>query len=177
MTTTSKDDLSSTAQTEKKNELLEPTDDANVQGKIERMLNEGDTSSVTEKDKKPKERPVMRIDKKESVLSQVRDFLPKMEKANAELEAKINESNEGKDSVNIENVGEDEQHIEMNLGVGVFDVKPKEDNDHDTEITEDNIRIPGMNDDGQGRDANNEEDEKEDKKATKDVKNPKIQPL
>jgi hypothetical protein len=52
-------------------------------------------------------------------MSRVADFLPKLKKANQELESKL----ESGESLDIEAVEEDEQHIEMNLDLGVFDIQ------------------------------------------------------
>lgn len=50
--------------------------------------------------------------KPSETLSKVRDFLPLLKDSTSKL---LEDFKENPDSVNIENVGEDEQHIEMNL--------------------------------------------------------------
>ncbi|KAJ2852521.1 hypothetical protein IWW36_000149 [Coemansia brasiliensis] len=60
-----------------------------------------------------------RVEPPSELLTRLHAFLPQIAKANKEL---------GKDSskLNMENVGEDDpQYIEMDLGLGVFDMKPK----------------------------------------------------
>ncbi|KAI0354059.1 hypothetical protein OH77DRAFT_1426470 [Trametes cingulata] len=53
------------------------------------------------------------------LLSRVQAFLPELAASNAEL---VRRARENPESVDIENVGEDEeQYIEMNLGLGVFE--------------------------------------------------------
>ncbi|KAI0777410.1 hypothetical protein BD413DRAFT_178208 [Trametes elegans] len=53
------------------------------------------------------------------LLSRVQAFLPELAASNADL---VRRARENPDSVDIENVGEDEEnYIEMNLGLGVFD--------------------------------------------------------
>ncbi|KAI5124108.1 hypothetical protein M0805_000922 [Coniferiporia weirii] len=56
------------------------------------------------------------------LLERLHDFLPQMEAANAELERRVQTDPE---SVDIEHLGHagDGQYIEMNLGLGVFDVR------------------------------------------------------
>ncbi|KAJ3151023.1 hypothetical protein HDU89_002234 [Geranomyces variabilis] len=60
-----------------------------------------------------------------AVLSRVAAFLPQLSAANANLQSSIAADSALRDRVDIENVDEDdEQYIEMNLGVGVFDTQP-----------------------------------------------------
>ncbi|KAJ2449122.1 hypothetical protein EV183_005069, partial [Coemansia sp. RSA 2336] len=60
-----------------------------------------------------------RIEPPSELLTRLHAFLPQIAKANKELD-----KDSGK--LNMENVGDDEpQYIEMDLGLGVFDMKPK----------------------------------------------------
>ncbi|KAI9477254.1 hypothetical protein BX667DRAFT_496335 [Coemansia mojavensis] len=60
-----------------------------------------------------------RVDPPSELLTRLHAFLPQIAKANKDLD-----KDPGK--LNIENVGDDEpQYIEMDLGLGVFDMKPK----------------------------------------------------
>ncbi|KAG0030033.1 hypothetical protein BGZ81_003135 [Podila clonocystis] len=78
----------------------------------------------------PGERKTFKI--KSDLLSRLEDFLPKIRDANAELDQKLKEDPK---SLDIENVDEasGEQYIEMDLGLGVFDLKK--------DTTEDDIII------------------------------------
>ncbi|KAF9406924.1 hypothetical protein BGZ94_002897 [Podila epigama] len=78
----------------------------------------------------PSERKTFRI--KSDLLARLEDFLPKIRDANAELDQKLKEDPK---SLDIENVDEEsgEQYIEMDLGLGVFDLKK--------DTTEDDIII------------------------------------
>ncbi|KAJ3183181.1 hypothetical protein HDU85_002207 [Gaertneriomyces sp. JEL0708] len=60
------------------------------------------------------------------LFSRLQAFLPQIASANSQLQS------QSVDERDIENVDEEEQYIEMNLGVGVFDTQP-------TEKTEDDI--------------------------------------
>ncbi|KAG0330965.1 hypothetical protein BG004_001881 [Podila humilis] len=68
----------------------------------------------------PGERKTFKV--QSDLLSRLEDFLPKIRNANAELEEKLKADPK---SLDIENVDEtsDEQYIEMDLGLGVFDLK------------------------------------------------------
>ncbi|KAJ1729357.1 hypothetical protein LPJ61_003564 [Coemansia biformis] len=68
-------------------------------------------------------RKTFRVEPPSELLAQLRAFLPQIAEANKKLEAEV-----AKDPalVDIENIGSDEtQYIEMDLGLGVFDVKQK----------------------------------------------------
>ncbi|KAI8819395.1 uncharacterized protein EV422DRAFT_534571 [Fimicolochytrium jonesii] len=59
------------------------------------------------------------------LMSRVAAFLPQLSAANTSLLAQLSQNPEARENVDIEGVDEDdEQYIEMNLGVGVFDTKP-----------------------------------------------------
>ncbi|KAF9390317.1 hypothetical protein CPB97_009535 [Podila verticillata] len=81
----------------------------------------------------PGERKTFKV--QSDLLARLEDFLPKIRDANAELDQKLKEDPK---SLDIENVDETsgEQYIEMDLGLGVFDLKK--------DTTEDDIIInPG----------------------------------
>ncbi|KAJ2029687.1 hypothetical protein IWW57_001552 [Coemansia sp. S610] len=70
-------------------------------------------------------RRTFRIEPPSDLLSRLHSFLPQIAIANKQLQADIAEDPH---KLDIENVGEDEeQYIEMDLGLGVFDMKPKND--------------------------------------------------
>ena len=68
-----------------------------------------------------------------SLLSRLQTFLPRLERANAELSLHI--ANHGKESVNIENVegGEEARHIEMNLALAEVDSESSSDDESEKE--------------------------------------------
>ncbi|KAF9154514.1 hypothetical protein BG015_000733 [Linnemannia schmuckeri] len=73
----------------------------------------------------PKETPVgerKTFKVKSDLLSRLEDFLPKIKEANAQLDQQLKADPK---AVDIENVDEEngEQYIEMDLGLGVFDLK------------------------------------------------------
>ncbi|KAF9922766.1 hypothetical protein FBU30_007115 [Linnemannia zychae] len=73
----------------------------------------------------PKETPVgerKTFKVKSDLLARLEDFLPKIKEANAQLEKQLKTDPK---AVDIENVDEEsgEQYIEMDLGLGVFDLK------------------------------------------------------
>ncbi|KAF9298758.1 hypothetical protein BKA57DRAFT_464432 [Linnemannia elongata] len=67
------------------------------------------------------ERKTFKVDKSD-LLSRLEDFLPKIKEANAQLDQQLKTDPK---AVDIENVDEEsgEQYIEMDLGLGVFDLK------------------------------------------------------
>ncbi|CAO3697406.1 unnamed protein product [Rhizopus microsporus] len=71
------------------------------------------------------------------VLSRVQAFLPHIQQANQQLLTKDTSE------LNIENVNEDEgQYIEMNLGLGVYDLRNKDDGSDNEEEQEETIKLP-----------------------------------
>ncbi|KAF9904790.1 hypothetical protein BX616_001203 [Lobosporangium transversale] len=83
--------------------------------------NKASTSSTSDEDKKSTgERKTFRV--QSDLLARLEDFLPKIKEANAQLEQQIKQDPKALD---IENVDEEsgEQYIEMDLGLGVFDLK------------------------------------------------------
>ncbi|KAG0214491.1 hypothetical protein BGX28_001945 [Mortierella sp. GBA30] len=79
----------------------------------------GNKTAVS-KDTLTAERKTFKV--KSDLLARLEDFLPKIKEANAQLDAKIKEDPK---AVDIENVDDTsgEQYIEMDLGLGVFDLK------------------------------------------------------
>ncbi|KAJ2424507.1 hypothetical protein GGF41_002759 [Coemansia sp. RSA 2531] len=70
-------------------------------------------------------RKTFRIEPPSDLLSRLHSFLPQIAIANKQLEVDIAEDPH---KLDIENVDEnEEQYIEMDLGLGVFDMKPKKD--------------------------------------------------
>ncbi|KAF9999597.1 hypothetical protein BGZ80_003474 [Entomortierella chlamydospora] len=80
----------------------------------------GNKPSTAAKDVPATERKTFKVES--NLLARLEDFLPKIKEANAQLDKKLKEDPE---SVDIENVDEEsgEQYIEMDLGLGVFDLK------------------------------------------------------
>ncbi|KAJ2599252.1 hypothetical protein H4R99_003787 [Coemansia sp. RSA 1722] len=72
-----------------------------------------------------KDRKTFRIEPPTDLLSRLNAFLPQIAEANKKLEAAVAEDPH---KLDIENVDKnEEQYIEMDLGLGVFDMKPKKD--------------------------------------------------
>ncbi|KAF9157848.1 hypothetical protein BGX20_003701 [Mortierella sp. AD010] len=82
----------------------------------------GNKASTATKDVPATERKTFKSFLSRVVLARLEDFLPKIKEANAQLDKKLKEDPK---SVDIENVDEKsgEQYIEMDLGLGVFDLK------------------------------------------------------
>jgi hypothetical protein len=110
----------------------------------QRQPEENDTKEQDEQ--VPRKKPKMfKIQSNSDILSRVQAFLPQMQQANESLERA------DPAALDIENVNEDEeQYIEMNLGLGVLEEKRKKtggsssdssDNEDKSE-TEDDIIIP-----------------------------------
>ncbi|KAJ2742459.1 hypothetical protein GGI20_004474 [Coemansia sp. BCRC 34301] len=79
------------------------------------------------------ERKTFRIDPPSDLLSRLHSFLPQIAEANKRLEVDIAEDPR---KLDIENVDEnDEQYIEMDLGLGIFDMKPKDNKVEDMHIS------------------------------------------
>ncbi|TPX72337.1 hypothetical protein SpCBS45565_g00419 [Spizellomyces sp. 'palustris'] len=60
-----------------------------------------------------------------ALLSKVAAFLPQIDAANSQLLQTIQQDSEKQKQVDIENVDDDGQYIQMDLGVGVFDTQPQ----------------------------------------------------
>ncbi|KAK5577965.1 hypothetical protein RB653_002913 [Dictyostelium firmibasis] len=81
----------------------------------------------------PKTKPNFYKIEENSILSRVKDFLPKLKEANIDLKKKI----ENKEDVNIENIKDGEEYIQMNLALGILE--------HKEELSENNIKITSNN--------------------------------
>ncbi|KAG0006492.1 hypothetical protein BGZ65_007377 [Modicella reniformis] len=80
----------------------------------------GEKASKEPKETPAAERRTFRV--QSDLLGRLEDFLPKIKEANVQLDLKLRKDPK---SVDIENVDEEsgEQYIEMDLGLGVFDLK------------------------------------------------------
>ncbi|KAJ2080849.1 hypothetical protein H4R24_002765 [Coemansia sp. RSA 988] len=97
-------------------------------------------------------RKTFRVEPPSNLLSRLHDFLPQIAKANEELKEAV-ASDPSK--VDIENVSpQDSQYIEMDLGLGVFDMKPKKDAGNNGDVV---ISAHG-NTDHSDSDSSDEED-------------------
>ncbi|KAJ2718262.1 hypothetical protein GGI07_005826 [Coemansia sp. Benny D115] len=77
-------------------------------------------------------RKTFRMQPPSELLSRLHSFLPQIAEANKKLQDDVAQD---PSKVDIENVGDDdEQYIEMDLGLGVFDMKPKNDNNDTDDI-------------------------------------------
>ncbi|PIA16258.1 hypothetical protein COEREDRAFT_81456 [Coemansia reversa NRRL 1564] len=77
-------------------------------------------------------RKTFRVEPPSNLLSRLNDFLPQIAKANKELKAAVACD---PSKVDIENVSPDStQYIEMDLGLGVFDMKPKKDAAYNSDV-------------------------------------------
>ncbi|KAJ2784014.1 hypothetical protein GGI15_002388 [Coemansia interrupta] len=80
----------------------------------------------------PASRKTFRVEAPSDLLSRLQAFLPQIAEANKKLEV---DAAEDPSKLDIENVNEDdEQYIEMDLGLGVFDMKPKKNSSDTSEI-------------------------------------------
>ncbi|KAJ2396933.1 hypothetical protein GGI05_000895, partial [Coemansia sp. RSA 2603] len=80
----------------------------------------------------PANRKTFRVEAPSDLLSRLQAFLPQIAEANKKLEV---DAAEDPSKLDIENVNEDvEQYIEMDLGLGVFDMKPKKDTSDTSDI-------------------------------------------
>ncbi|KAJ3187246.1 hypothetical protein HK101_009421 [Irineochytrium annulatum] len=75
-------------------------------------------------DRAAKKRKTEKIDFSSDVLGRLHAFLPQLKEANDDLMWRLNAGELRKEDIDIENVDEEAEaeHIEMNLGLGVFDV-------------------------------------------------------
>ncbi|KAF9435547.1 hypothetical protein BGZ76_006066 [Entomortierella beljakovae] len=94
---------------------------------ISNLLN-GNKPTTTKNDTPISERKTFKV--QSDLLSRLEDFLPKIKEANAQLDQQLREDPK---AVDIENVDEEsgEQYIEMDLGLGVFDLKKDVDDDEE----------------------------------------------
>jgi len=108
-------------------QMLEVEDDEDRQNRLQSILETLNSKGSSKSDipigafdfadKKPHH-----IEPPKELLSRLQAFLPQMEASNATLAQQIEADPQ---SVDIENVADDEEIIEMNLGLGVFEDKSK----------------------------------------------------
>ncbi|KAI9327906.1 hypothetical protein BDR26DRAFT_940225 [Obelidium mucronatum] len=67
-----------------------------------------------------------RVEAKSDLLSQVASFLPKIKHANDSLSHSLESGKSTLEDVDIEALKDGDQHIEMDLGLGVFDYAPED---------------------------------------------------
>ncbi|KAI9012604.1 hypothetical protein CLU79DRAFT_890664 [Phycomyces nitens] len=84
----------------------------------------------------PEERKTYKIAPPTDILSRLQAFLPQLEAANASLQ------NMKPEDLDIEQVEEDEQYIEMNLGLGVYEHKRHESDSEDEDDEAEDIVMP-----------------------------------
>ncbi|KAF2074080.1 hypothetical protein CYY_004609 [Polysphondylium violaceum] len=90
-----------------------------------------------------------------SLLSRVKDFLPKLKEANIDLQKRMDNN----EDVSIEKVKKGEEHIQMNLALGVLEQKEG--------VTEENIVLNNTNKKKSIVELDKEEQEKETRKDKK----------
>lgn len=74
------------------------------------------------------ERKTYAVDPPSELLARIQDFLPRIKEENDSLAQRIRDN---PSSADIENIEEDaEQYIEMNLGLGVLETRPKDSDSH-----------------------------------------------
>ncbi|KAG0245667.1 hypothetical protein B0O80DRAFT_439258 [Mortierella sp. GBAus27b] len=100
--------------------MSDPLLDLSSRDELISNLLTGNKSSDEPKETPSTERKTFRV--QSDLIGRLEDFLPKIKEANAKLEEQFKADPK---SVDIENVDEKsgEQYIEMNLGLGVFDLK------------------------------------------------------
>ncbi|CAO3679967.1 unnamed protein product [Umbelopsis vinacea] len=87
----------------------------------------------------PELRKTYKVPLKSDLMSRLQTFLPEIETANRQLSEQVSIDPK---QVNIENVDEDGQYIEMNLGLGVFEEKkPLDSSDDESDVDESGIII------------------------------------
>ncbi|KAJ2799510.1 hypothetical protein H4R20_004413 [Coemansia guatemalensis] len=144
----SRDD-SSTQQPHSSKSLLDDPDTCADSEPISSLLFD---NKSTQPDANNSDRKTFRVEPPSDLLSRLHDFLPQIAKANKELKAAV--ANDPS-KVDIENVSpQSTQYIEMDLGLGVFDMKPKKDAGHNGDVV---ISAHG-NTDHNDSDSSDEED-------------------
>ncbi|KAF9350067.1 hypothetical protein BGX26_011699 [Mortierella sp. AD094] len=100
--------------------MSNPLLDLSTKDELISNLLSGNKASTATKDVPATERKTFKVES--NLLARLEDFLPKIKEANAQLDQKLKEDPK---SVDIENVDEEsgEQYIEMDLGLGVYDLK------------------------------------------------------
>ncbi|KAI1319931.1 hypothetical protein EDD11_002606 [Mortierella claussenii] len=110
--------------------MLNPLLDLSSKDELISNLLSGSKPAATPKDTPAGERKTFKV--KSDLVARLEDFLPKIKEANAQLDQQLKMDPK---AVDIENVDEQsgEQYIEMDLGLGVFDLKK--------DVTEEDIII------------------------------------
>ncbi|KAJ1646354.1 hypothetical protein J3B02_006511 [Coemansia erecta] len=127
------------------------TTDINTTG-LAAILGTSNTNSDVES------RKTFRIEPPTDLLSRLNAFLPQIAEANKQLEAAVADDPR---KLDIENIDKDEeQYIEMDLGLGVFDMKPKKDiKSIDGILIHDIPETAKSDDDDENRDADSDVDQ------------------
>ncbi|KAL0078205.1 hypothetical protein F4703DRAFT_1879197 [Phycomyces blakesleeanus] len=89
----------------------------------------------------PEERKTFKIAPPTDIMSRLQAFLPQIQAANASLQ------NMKPEDLDIEQVEEDEQYIEMNLGLGVYEHKREVSDSEDDEDDDDIVMPNAVNND------------------------------
>ncbi|CAO3634938.1 unnamed protein product [Cunninghamella blakesleeana] len=115
----------------------------NIPGKsktIAKLLSDQDQEKETTTIPPPENRKTFKIEPNNDILSRIQAFLPQIQQANQQLKSVDPKK------LDIENIDDDnQQYIEMNLGLGVYDLKPKSslsDEEDDDDEDHDDIIIP-----------------------------------
>lgn len=102
----------------------------NIKGKkkiLEKLLSDNTTNTTIPTIPPPEQRKTFKMDMNNDILSRVQSFLPQLQTANEQLKEK------DPSQLDIENVEDSQPYIEMNLGLGVYDMN-KESDDEDEEM-------------------------------------------
>ncbi|KAJ2961072.1 hypothetical protein NQZ79_g3575 [Umbelopsis isabellina] len=86
----------------------------------------------------PELRKTFKVAPQSDLLSRLHTFLPEIESANRQLNELVSQDPK---KVDIENVEEDDQYIEMNLGLGVFEEKKPSDSDDESDVSVSDIIV------------------------------------
>ncbi|KAG2183665.1 hypothetical protein INT43_006673 [Umbelopsis isabellina] len=86
----------------------------------------------------PELRKTFKVAPQSDLLSRLHSFLPEIESANRQLNELVSQDPK---KVDIENVEEDGQYIEMNLGLGVFEEKKPADSDDESDVSVSDIIV------------------------------------
>lgn len=114
---------------------LEVEDEENRQQRIGNLLEQLNSSSPSKNTSNAApptfefgERKTYAVDPPSELLARIQDFLPRLKEENDSLAQRIRDN---PSSADIENIEEDaEQYIEMNLGLGVLETRPKNSDSH-----------------------------------------------
>jgi len=103
------------------------------------------------------ERKTWAVEPPSELISRVQAFLPQMEASNVILTQRVEADPQ---SIDMEHIEDDAaQYIEMNLGLGVFDMKPKrQSGDEDTEMIDSSSASSSSSDSDSGSDSESDSD-------------------